>query len=121
LLEVDNVILFCPAAYAADAWDVPFGRGFTEIIREEKSYLRNDLEALFAGYGGRSLMILGELDAVIPREVVSKYEQCLKSAARFRELVIPGCPHPIHRWSENRNEIRNGILSSIAALLDDQE
>lgn len=31
--KVENLVLFCPAAYSINAWNIEFGNGFSEIIR----------------------------------------------------------------------------------------
>lgn len=116
--QVQRLILFCPAAYSSEAWQVDFGNGFTEIIRRTDSYLQTDIGKCFESFSGRALLFIGSEDEVIPNEVVSKYRKYLYSEDKYKEVVIDDCPHPIHRWSEDKEKVRELIKASIEEMLD---
>lgn len=115
--KVENLILFCPAAYTTKAWDVEFGNGFTEIIREERSYLNTDAAELLEGFTGNALLFIGRKDEIIPNEVVDAYERSLSRCAYFKTVLLDDCPHPIHRWVENREEEKRSIKSHIEDMI----
>ncbi len=117
-LDVARLILFCPAAYSARARDVEFGAGFTEIIRAERSYDETDLDDLLGGYSGPSLLVMGTEDEIIPQAVTDRYVACLGKSGRLSRHDIEGCPHPIHRWSEPRPEVRAAILRAVIDFID---
>jgi pimeloyl-ACP methyl ester carboxylesterase len=61
---IENLILFGPAAYTTRAWGVAFGSGFTEIIREENSFLDSDIVDLLRDFSGNALYFIGSDDEV---------------------------------------------------------
>lgn len=115
--QVQRLILFCPAAYTTEAWQVDFGDGFTEIIRRKDSYLKTDIGKCFEGFWGKALLFLGSEDAVIPSEVTAMYRRFLNSNNRYKEVVIGDCQHPIHRWSESKENVRKLIKARIKEML----
>jgi len=108
-IPVDSLILFCPAAYSVRAWDVEFGGGFTGIIRSPESYRETNIRELLGEFAGTSLLVTGAADTIIPAEVTRLYHVALSGCKRFDTHVIPDCPHPIHRWVLNREEIRREL------------
>ena len=116
-IYIENLILFGPAAYSTRAWDVPFGAGFTEIIREENSFLQSDIPELLAHFRGKALLIMGEQDEIIPPQVVALYKQALSQCSGFESLVILDCPHPIHRWVLSHPEVREEIEQKVVQFL----
>lgn len=58
-LNVGTLVLFCPAIYAAQAFDMSFDERLTEILRRPNSYEEADLSAL-KNFSGRFFHILGE-------------------------------------------------------------
>ena len=90
---IDRLILVVPAMYTAEAYAVPFNRGFTEIIRRPNSWQQSDAWHLLAGYTGELLVIAGENDAVIPPGVIRNIYEAAKLAKRRQLYVIPGASH----------------------------
>ncbi len=62
-LPVKNLVLFCPAAYSADAFNVPFGNGFSGIIRQPDSYRNATVFANLENFTGNFIMIIGNHSA----------------------------------------------------------
>ena len=87
------LILVMPAMYTAEAYDVPFNRGFTEVIRRTNSWQQSDAWHLLSGYTGELLVIAGENDAVIPPDVIRNIYEAAKLAKRRDLYVIPGASH----------------------------
>jgi hypothetical protein len=54
-IEAERVILFCPAAYSTETWNVEFNNGFTEIIRTNESYLKTNIAYLLVNFKGGSV------------------------------------------------------------------
>ena len=66
-----SLILFYPAIYARQAYEVPFGDArFTEILRGDRSWASSDVLASLDRFEGNLLLVIGENDKVIPSEVV---------------------------------------------------
>jgi uncharacterized protein len=114
---IDNLILFCPAAYSIDAWDIGFSNGFTKIIRIKNSYLNTDIFKILKTFVGKSLFIIGSEDEVIPEIITELYLDSLENSVKFEKLIIKNCPHPIHRWGERNPEIQEKIKVKIDNLL----
>ena len=79
--------------YSARADAVAFNRGFTDIIRQPQSWNHSDAWDILAQYRGRLLIVAGENDRIIPREVINKiYESAVKATER-KLYVAPNASH----------------------------
>jgi pimeloyl-ACP methyl ester carboxylesterase len=112
-VSVETLVFFGPAAYSARAWDVPFGSGFTDIIREEGSFQGSDIVDLLRGFAGRALHAIGERDEIIPAPVTNLYKEALSHCRVFDSYTIAGCPHPIHRWLQNHPDVRKEVVDKV--------
>ena len=92
---VESLILVGPAMYTAEAYAVPFGAGFTEIIRRPRSWEGSDAWALLAGFAGRLLIVAGEHDAVIPPDVIQNIYDSARQARERTLYVARGASHLI--------------------------
>ena len=113
-IDVPNLVLFCPAAYATSAWSLPFGGGFSENIRRRDSFLETDAEAICRAYRGNVLYIMGDSDEIIPAPIDRLYRESFRQAASFRNVLLDDCPHPIHRWAPANPEGMTTILSEVS-------
>jgi uncharacterized protein len=79
--------------YTAQAYTIPFNRGFSKIIRQPQSWLHSDAWSILAGYRGRLLIVAAEEDRIIPRGVITRiYDSAVNSSER--ELyVAPKASH----------------------------
>ena len=112
-VEAQSLVLFCPAAYSAEAEDVPFGNGFTEIIRRPNSFRDSPAFADLREFRGDFLIIIGDCDEIIPKGVLEAYFENA-SEARSRTLTkIKGAPHAIHAWVDTRPAAKEVVLRAI--------
>jgi pimeloyl-ACP methyl ester carboxylesterase len=116
-ISIENLILFGPAAYTIKAWDVAFGSGFTEIIREENSFLDSDIVDLLRDFSGNALCFIGSDDEIIPDRVVDIYKKALSHCSVFEAYTIMGCPHPIHRWALKHPDVRKEIEGKVLSII----
>jgi pimeloyl-ACP methyl ester carboxylesterase len=93
--RIANLILIGPAMYTAEAYAMPFNRGFTEVIRRPNSWEHSDAWDLLAGFTGRLLVIAGEKDAVIPPGVIRNIHDSARNAAERTLYVARGASHMI--------------------------
>jgi pimeloyl-ACP methyl ester carboxylesterase len=91
--QIKNLILLVPAMYAAQAYSLPFNGGFTEVIRQPQSWIQSDAWRLLADYTGRLLIVAGENDRIIPRDVVSRIYDSAVNAAERTLYIAPGASH----------------------------
>lgn len=96
-LNIAHLILCCPAAYDAAAETVPFGYGFTEIIRAAGSQARSGIWDLLAQYTGKASQIIGTADTIIPASVSNSYDFALMHTDYVR-LDVEGAPHSLYEW-----------------------
>ncbi|MGW3835162.1 alpha/beta hydrolase [Streptomyces microflavus] len=93
--RVTHLCLCAPAAYAADAWRVPFGEGFTEIIRQPGSWRESEAFGEYATFRGRAVLMVPGHDAVIPEGVTAGLRDALRTGADLTEIVLHGASHQI--------------------------
>jgi pimeloyl-ACP methyl ester carboxylesterase len=93
--RIANLILLGPAMYAAEAYAIPFNRGFTEVIRRPDSWAHSDAWGFLAGFTGRLLVVAGEKDAVIPPGVIRNIYDAARNAAERTLYVARGASHLI--------------------------
>jgi len=70
IVNVNTLVLFCPAAYTKKAFDVQFDQGFTEVIREKESWKNSDCYQILEKFKGNLLIIIGKEDKLIPKELL---------------------------------------------------
>jgi pimeloyl-ACP methyl ester carboxylesterase len=117
-ISIENLVFFGPAAYTTRAWDVAFGSGFTEIIREENSFLNSDIVDLLRGFSGNALYFIGSDDEIIPEQVVDLYREALSHCSIFEAYTVVDCPHPIHRWALKHPEVQKEIEGKVLSLIE---
>jgi alpha-beta hydrolase superfamily lysophospholipase len=111
-----NLVLFCPAAYAAEAESLAFGDAFSEAIRKPNSYMSSLAFRDIGKFDGNVVVVIGDSDEVIPGQVVDAFLDSAKRA-RTRILIrIKGAPHQIHGWLEKNGTSKSLVLEQIGAI-----
>jgi pimeloyl-ACP methyl ester carboxylesterase len=86
--QIKSLILLVPAMYTSQAYSLPFNRGFTEAIRQPQSWVGSDAWRILADYTGRLLIVAGEKDQVIPRDVITRiYDSAVNAVERELHLA----------------------------------
>ena len=91
--NVRSLVLLVPAVYDRRARDLPFGPRFTKAIRRPGSWRGSDDWDLLANYTGRLLVVAGEKDEVIPREIVEQLGGSAPKAREAKLYMAPGASH----------------------------
>jgi pimeloyl-ACP methyl ester carboxylesterase len=91
--QIKSLILLVPAMYASQAYTTPFNRGFSDIIRQPQSWVRSDAWRLLADFTGRLLIVAGENDQVIPRDVINRIYDSAVNAAERKLYIAPKASH----------------------------
>lgn len=115
--EIENLILFCPAAYDKDAFNIPFNQGFSDIIRQKDSWKNSDLFELLSNFTGNLLLFIGEDDEVIPPGVIDLIDQSCQKCKSKKIIKIKNCPHKMHNWLQENEEERNEVTKTILEIL----
>jgi uncharacterized protein len=113
----EMLILFCPAAYSADAENEPFHRNFSQLIRQPRSYMDSDSFRKISAFKGKLLIVIGTNDGVIPNEVVTSYYGNAVNAAHREVLSIDGADHQLHTWLEAHPPDAQRVFEKILSLL----
>lgn len=92
-LNVQSLILVVPGIYTPEAYKVPFGPKFSEIIRRPDSWVASDAWEKLGRFRGRLLVIAGEQDAVIPLEIPERLYASATQACARQLLIVPGAGH----------------------------
>lgn len=111
--SVKNLILFCPAIYNQDAFKINFGYGFTELIRQPESWRSSLSLGLLQKFTGNLLIIIGEDDEVIPKEVIDLLDNNSFTSKKKEIIRIPNCPHKILSWLKQHPEIALDVANKI--------
>jgi pimeloyl-ACP methyl ester carboxylesterase len=114
LYDVKNLVLFAPAIYSDEAFEVPFGQGFTEIIRKPDSWKQSDVFASLETFTGNVLICIGDHDEVIPAGLVDETYKHASNAARKEIVRLKGCPHAMHSWLDVHPSERARVVAKIA-------
>jgi pimeloyl-ACP methyl ester carboxylesterase len=108
--RVTTIVLGAPAAYGAEAWKVPFGSGFTELIRAPHSWRESPVFDTYARYTGRAVLIVPDQDSVIPPGVTFRIEAALRKRATFDRLMFPGSQHTLGLWLAEHPDDRRRVV-----------
>ncbi|MET9669385.1 alpha/beta fold hydrolase [Streptomyces sp. NPDC006475] len=111
--RVTAIVLCAPGIYGKDAWDVPFGAGFTEMIRRPGSWCASQALDTYARFDGRALLVVPEQDAVIPEGVTELLRTALATHADFSELRLAGASHQLGIWLADQSRARSDIISTL--------
>lgn len=112
--NVQNLILFYPAIYAAEAYDKPFNQTFTQIIRQPHSYRQTDVLQNLEKFTGNMRIFIGEKDEVIPQEVMTLLDQHSPNTKSKKIITIPNVGHQMTSWlQEHRIELEQVVKSII--------
>jgi pimeloyl-ACP methyl ester carboxylesterase len=114
--RVAALALCAPAVYAAEAWDVPFGRGdgrFSALIRRPDSWRDSAALAALRAYEGRAVLVVPGTDHVIPPAVTEAVQDALRTRARFTRLDLPDADHHLGRWLRDHAEDRRQLVASL--------
>ncbi|MFE0629995.1 alpha/beta hydrolase [Streptomyces sp. NPDC058864] len=112
--RVASVGLCAPAVYAAEAWTVPFGEGFTEIIRTPESWRSSPALDVLRSLSCRAVLATPAADAVIPPAVTEAVAAALgASRARFTRLTYPDADHRLALWFTGNPEPRGRFVDAV--------
>lgn len=111
--EVGKLILFVPAMYSSEAYDIPFDDRFSHIIRKEKSWLESDAWSILSNFKGELLVIQAGQDDVIPKELVDKVFESTQTAKKKELYVVPDAPHRILRYLDEHPGERKQVFDKI--------
>lgn len=105
--KVNKLALTVPGVYAADAYDLPFGAGFTERIRRPESWRETDAWSIIGHFTGDLIVVTAEDDQVVPAEISARLYEAATNARSRSRYEISGSQH---RYWDYLNEPENATL-----------
>lgn len=95
LIGATRLGLAIPAAYATEAFQVPFGPGFTAVLRTPGSWCTSDTFDVVARFTGHLLVISAEHDQAIPHAIPQRYFDLATCARSRRHHLVEGAGHDL--------------------------
>ncbi len=115
--QIENLILFVPAVYHVGAFHMRFNQGFSEIIRQQKSWRYSDAWEILESFKGNLLICFAEKDDVIPKEIIDMLYASARNA-KYRTLyLVQDSPHKVQVFLDQNIEAREKIFKLIIQLL----
>ncbi|GGQ57744.1 alpha/beta hydrolase [Kitasatospora griseola] len=112
--RVRAVALGAPAAYAREVRELPFAEPeFTATLRTPGSWRSSTAFEALAAFDGRAVLVLPELDEVIPAEVTDALDAALRTRAAYTRLVLPGADHQLGGWLSTHPEHRALVAAAL--------
>jgi len=114
-IKTRALVLFYPAVYPSEAFDIPFGRPeFTNTIRQAGAWKSSKAFDQLRSFDGTLLVIVGQMDEVIPSGLADKIISSAEMARRKRLIVIDGAPHLLLPMLLSDDEMFEDICRSMA-------
>lgn len=101
LYQVNCLVLIVPAVYRKEAYKLPFGEEFSNIIREEKSWDDTDAWDIISNYRGKLLIVVAGRDEIVPNEVSKRLYNSAAKAKTRRIYIVKNAPHKIREYLTN--------------------
>lgn len=87
------LVLVVPGIYCPQAYEVPFGPGFSQVIRQPRSWADSDAWEILSQFTGRLLVVAAGDDDVVPLEIPRRLHEAAARAESRSLLVVPGAGH----------------------------
>lgn len=91
--ELNSVILLYSAAYGLEAEDKMLNEDFSNVIRKENSWKNSPVFPILEAYKGKVLVIYGENDTVIPKQVMESFRSITEKKGTY--ILLPHAAHVI--------------------------
>lgn len=115
---VKTLILMVPAAYAAEAENIPFGPAFTTTIRHPGSWNTSPCWPLIRAFTDNLVLVTCGQDAIIPPAVIRAWWANAAQARSRTHLRFPNLPHAFQNWAtQNPEEALPPLLQTLLPLL----
>jgi pimeloyl-ACP methyl ester carboxylesterase len=115
-LGAQRMCLAIPAAYAQEAYTVPFGPQFTEVLRRPRGWESSDAFGLMQAYTGHLLVLAAEHDQAIPAEIPGLYLAAAWQTRSRKQHTVARSGHDLSAHYDAEPEARWRAYEEIAAL-----
>ena len=140
--EIDRLVLFYPAIYAAEANDKHFGEEFRQVLTTPYSYRQNRSVEILKNFKGKLLLVKGQYDGLdpeaygkpagssagefelnghkyyspIPKEVIDMILAAVP-ADRRQLIEVAGCDHLMMGWLRKHPDEAKQLLDQVDAFI----
>ncbi len=114
---VQTLLLYCPAIYSKDAFEIPFTDEFSKILREENSWENTDIIENMKNFTGNVFIIIGEKDDVIPQGVIDLYMNSFEKAYHKELITVQGADHQLHKYLQENKNAQTYVFKKIEKFL----
>ena len=97
---------------------MPFDEPLTASSRKPSSFENSSVRSDLRKFQGRSRIITGEEDKIIPPRVVEIYRQEFTRSSELTFVRLPGAPHNMHGWATQNDANMVMVLRAIDELFD---
>lgn len=109
--NIKALMLSCPAAYSAEAENKPLNDEFSQVIRQENSWVDSPVFTLLEKFNGKVMVNFGEFDTVIPDDVKNNLQAiCQRKGGQY--LVLKGATHFLLKPENEVQEVARQKLFS---------
>jgi pimeloyl-ACP methyl ester carboxylesterase len=115
-MGVQRLCLAVPAAYATQAYDVPFGPAFSQILRTPGSWETSDAFDVVRGFTGHLLVVSAERDSVIPSAIPLRYATARGPSSATVHLVVKDAGHQLIPHFAEAPDAQRAVYAQVAAL-----
>jgi len=114
--DINQLLLIAPAAYGKNTENIPLGEKFTAAITKGHSWQDSVAFQIVKEFTGETLLLYGDNDAVIPKEIQEIYAESAKGKGVVK--IISGGSHKLFS-PNNPQEIRakKEVFQEILAFL----
>ncbi|CAB3764229.1 alpha/beta hydrolase [Paraburkholderia solisilvae] len=95
-----HLVLLAAAIYHRNAFEVPFGQAFSDVIRQPESWRQSDALTAIESFTGSLTIVRATNDHVIPHSVADLIEHHARSACRKRIVDLTGQDHHVIAQSQ---------------------
>lgn len=113
----DHLVTIAGAAYDAAAFEVPFGPGFTDILRRRNSWTNSHAFVAIRSFRGTVTVIRAANDEVVPRAIGQRMADSCAQAARVDLIDIPDVTHAIGSTLQSDEALTARLAHYIARTL----
>lgn len=112
-LNVENLILICPAAYDAQALEASYDERYLHLLSNGYGQIFDNLK----NYKGNFLHIIGEKDDIIPAHVNHLFKEHSINCKKRDFIVVPDAPHTLRIFLEEKPELREKLALKMVGLV----
>ena len=115
MYALKSLVLVVPGIYVPEAYIIPFGPKFSEVIRKPNSWMESDAWEIITKFRGNLLIIGAENDNVIPRKIPERLFESAKNASARALYWVKDGPHLLVQFLNSNPQEFDTVIEKVAA------